>query len=110
MGYRSVACTLNASGVRLWKSAKAISSSIVAGQFMEGLQGEVDSMMPMKAIRCSLYEMNISQRHQIHGFSLLPYSCSAGTQLVTSLLKTLLSNSEYGSGPYKTSLMNQVHI
>jgi hypothetical protein len=94
MCYRSVACILNTSGARLWQSANAISSSAVAGQFMEEFQGEVDSMKPVKAIQCLLYELNIPHRHQIRGFSLSQYSCPEGTQLVTSLLKALLSKSD----------------
>jgi hypothetical protein len=94
MHYRSVAYTLNTSGVQLWQSANAISSSTVAGQFMEEFQSEVDSMKPVKAIQCSLYELNIPHRHQIRGFSLSQYSCPEGAQLVTSLFKTLLSKSD----------------
>jgi hypothetical protein len=112
MRYRFVASTLNTSGVRLWQSAKAISSSTIAGQFMEELQGEVDSMKPVKAVQCLLYELNIPHRHQIRGFSLSQYSCPEGTQLVISLLKTLLSKlDEENTQPYgRWSLMNQVHI
>jgi hypothetical protein len=89
-----------------------ISSSTVAGQFMEELQGEVDSMKPVKAIQCSLHELNIPHHHQILGFSLSQYSCPEGTQLVTSLLKTLLSKLHAGSTPYipQDSLGKQVHI
>jgi hypothetical protein len=66
--YRSVACTLKASGVLLWQSADAISSSAVAGQFIEKFRGEVDSMGPVNTIQCSLYELNIPHHHQISGF------------------------------------------
>jgi hypothetical protein len=111
MRYRSVARTLNASGARLWQSANAISSSTVAGQFMEALQGEVDSMKPVKAIQCSLYELNIPHRHQIRGFSLSQYSCPERIRLVTGLLKTLVSKvDEQVSGEYRIPLMKQVHI
>jgi hypothetical protein len=112
MGYRSVACTLNTSGVRLWQSANAISSSNVAGQFMEELQGEVDSMKPVKAIQCSLYKLNIPHHHQIRGFSLSQYSCPEGNRLVASLLKTLLSkfDEKYTAKDVRWPLMNQVHI
>jgi hypothetical protein len=61
---------------------------------MELLQGEVDSMKPVKAIQCLLYELNIPHHHQTHGFSLSQYSCPEGTQLVTSLLEALLSKSD----------------
>jgi hypothetical protein len=110
MRYRSVACTLNASGVRLWKSANAISSSTVAGQFMEVFQGELDSMKPVKAIQSSLYESKIPHRHQITGFSLAQYPCPEGTKLVTSLLKALLWNlkEEYTHDPVNRALINQV--
>jgi hypothetical protein len=109
MGYRSVACTLNTGGVRLWQSANAISSSTLAGQFMEELQGEVDSMKPMKAIQCSLFELNIPHHHQIRGFPLSHYSCPEGTQVVTRLLKTLLSKvDEQCNGPPRMSSMDQV--
>jgi hypothetical protein len=111
MNYRSVACTLNTGGVRLWQSANAISSSTVAGQFMEELQGEVDSMKPVKAIQCSLFELSIPHRHQIRGFPLSQYSCPEGTQVVIRLLKTLLSKvDEQDSGPSSTSFLNQVYI
>jgi hypothetical protein len=79
---------------------------------MEELQGDVDSMRPVKSIQCSLYELRIPHRHQIHGFSLSQYSCPEGTQPVTSLLKILLSKLDEGNThPYiKRSVMNQVHI
>jgi hypothetical protein len=112
MRYRSVACTLNNSGVRLWQSANGISSSTVAGQFMEVFQGEVDSMKPVKTIQCSLYELNIPHRHQILGFSVSQHSCPEGTQLVASLLKTLFSafDEENTRVPQQSSLIKKVHI
>jgi hypothetical protein len=79
---------------------------------MEELQGDVTSMKPVKAIQCSLYELNIPHRHQIRGFSLSQYSCPVGTQRVISLLKTLLSRLHTG-GPLQArgqSLMDQVHM
>jgi hypothetical protein len=78
---------------------------------MEELQGEVDSMKPVKTIQCSLYELNIPHNHQICGFSLSQYSCPEGTQMVTSLLMTLLSKlDKQVTGQNRMSLMNQVHI
>jgi hypothetical protein len=111
MRCRSVACTLNTSGVQLWQLATAISSSSVAGQFMEAFQGEVGSMKPLKVIQCSLYELNIPHRHQICGFSLSQYSCPEGIQLVTSLLKTLLAKADekITQTESRRPLMNQVH-
>jgi hypothetical protein len=94
------------------QSANVISSSTVAGQFMEELQGEVDPTKPVKAIQCLLYELNILHRQKIRGFSLSQYSCPEGTRLVTSLLKTLLSKLDEYITPRNLgwSLMNQVHI
>jgi hypothetical protein len=79
---------------------------------MEELQGEVDSMKPVKAIQCSLYKLNIPHRHQISGFLLSHYSCPEGNRLVTSLLKALLSkfDEKYTAEHVQWPLMNQVHI
>jgi hypothetical protein len=79
---------------------------------MEELQGEVDSMKPVKAIQCLLYKLNIPHRHQIRGFSLSQYSCPEGNRLVTSLLKTLLSkfDEQDTEEDLRRPLMNQVHI
>jgi hypothetical protein len=107
-----VACTLNTGGVRLWQSANAISSSTVAGQFMEEFQSEVDSMKPVKAIQCSLYELNIPHDHQIRGFPLSNYSCPEGTQRVTSLFKALLSKLDepHTQQGARWFFMEQVHM
>jgi hypothetical protein len=116
MCHRSVAYTINAGGVKVWQSASATSSSTLAGQFMETFQDEVDSMKVEKALHCALYgqdeHLNPQHCHNIICFSLSPYSCPEGIQLVTTLLKTLLSkvderNTQTG---FRRSLTDQVHI
>jgi hypothetical protein len=61
---------LNAGGAKLWQSANAISSSILAGQFTEIFWGDADLMKSEKGFRCALYKLNIPHRHKIPGFSL----------------------------------------
>jgi hypothetical protein len=107
---------MNAGGVKLWQSANAISSSTLAGQFMEVFQDEADSMKPEKAIRCALYQqdeyLDILPHHTIIGFALSQYSCPEGTQLVVNLIKALLSRLDkpITAPGIKSPLMNKVYI
>jgi hypothetical protein len=93
-----VAISQNAGGAKLWRMANAISSSIMAGQFMEVFQDEVDSMKPEKVVYCALHEQGeyptIQHHYKILGFPFSEYSCSKEAQLVVNLLTALLSKAD----------------
>jgi len=92
---QSVASVLNAAGARLRHSMSTLSSSKLAGQFMEVLQDEGGSMKAEKALYCAWHqqdELRNFQHHQrLFGFRFSQDSCPGEAQLVVSLLKALLS-------------------
>jgi hypothetical protein len=95
-----VASTLNAVGARLCHSTNTVSSSKLAGQFMDEFRNEADSMKPQKAINCVLHQQdkfpNGQHHHKVFGFPFSQHLCPRETQLVVSLFKTLLSQ-KYGN-------------
>jgi hypothetical protein len=82
-----------------------LSSSKLAGQFMEVLQDEAGSMKPQKAISCILHqqdELGNFQHHQkLFGFPFSHDSCPGEAQLVISLLKALLSRMPHNTPDYQ---------
>ena len=111
-----MASTLNAGGAMLWHSANGLSSSTLAGQFMEVFQDEADLMKPEKAIHCVLHEqdefLKVQHHHKILGFRFSQYSCPRETELVVSLLQALLSEFNR-TAPYVSlwlPVSNKVHI
>jgi hypothetical protein len=96
--YRSLASSQNAGGAKLLQLADSISSSIVAGQFMNVFQDEVDSMKAEKAVYCALHEQGeyptIRHHYKILRFPFSEYSCSMEAQMVVTLLTALLSKAD----------------
>jgi hypothetical protein len=92
---RSVASVLNAAGARLWYSMSALSSSKLAGQFMEVLKDETGSMKAEKALYCAWHQQDELRNFQHHqksfGFRFSQDSCPGEAQLVVSLFQALLS-------------------
>ena len=92
---RSIASALNVLGARLLHATDAISSSTLAGQFMEVFQNEAGSMKPEKAIYCVLHKQDefphLQHHHKLFGFSFSQHTCPREAQLVVSLFKASLS-------------------
>jgi hypothetical protein len=108
-----VAGPQNAGAARLWYFANGISSSVVAEQFMEVFQDEVESMNPEKAVYCALHEQGeyptIRHHYKILGFPFSEYSCSMEAQTVANLLTALLSKAhEDDTGPYRGHAVEEV--
>jgi len=76
---RSIATVLNTLGARLLHAINTISSSMLAGQFMEALQDEADSMKPEKAIYCVLHQQDefphLHHHNKLFGFSFSQHTC-----------------------------------
>jgi hypothetical protein len=93
-----VAISQNTGGTKLLHLANGISSSIVAGQFMNVFQDEVDSMKAEKAVYCALHEQGeyptIQHHYTIFGFPFSQYSCSMEAQMVVNVLTALLSRAD----------------
>jgi hypothetical protein len=111
--YRSVASSQNAGGTKLWKFAKGISCSIVAGQFMTVFQDEVGSMKPEKAVYCAIHEQGeyptIRHHYKILGFPFSQYSCSMEAQMVVNMLTALLSKvDDDDTGPWRQDVVEKV--
>jgi hypothetical protein len=111
--YRSLASSQNAGGAKLLQLANGISSSIVAGQFMEAFQDEVDSMKAEEAVYCALHEQGeyptIRHHYKILGFPFSEYSCSMEAQMVVNLLTVLLSKADDNdTGPWKQDVVKKV--
>jgi len=91
---RSIAAALNTLGARLLHATNTISSSSLAGQFIEVFQNEAGSMKPGKAIYCVLHQQDefphLQHHHQLFGFSFSQHTCPRETQLVVSLFKASL--------------------
>jgi len=101
--FRSIATALNTLGARLLHATNTISSSTLAGQFMEVFQNEAGSMKPEKAIYCVLHQQDefphLQHHHKLFGFPFSQHTCPRETQLAVSPFKALFRPSGYGLWP-----------